>query len=86
VPIFLNKKGGKKRERRKEKRELLVYWLTTLLYLFVSRLYVVTAKLSGKLVKVAISNEEVPTSSTHGQSYFCLAFCRLAPTLIAPKM
>jgi hypothetical protein len=37
-------KGGKKRERKRESS--LVYWLT-LLYLFVSCLYVVTATLSG---------------------------------------
>jgi hypothetical protein len=43
------------------------------------------ATLSGKLAKVAISNEEVP-GSTPGRSYFCLAFCRSTPTLIAPKM
>jgi hypothetical protein len=57
----------------------------TLLHSFVSRPYVVTATLSGKLVKVANSNEEVP-GSTPGQSYFCLAFCRSTPALIAPKM
>jgi hypothetical protein len=44
-----------KREERKGKgkERALVYWLT-LLYLCVSRLYVDTATLSGKLVKVVI--------------------------------
>jgi uncharacterized membrane protein len=74
----------RKREERKGKESALLYW-SRLLYLFVSHLFVVTATLSGKLVKVAISNEEVP-SSTPGRSYFCLAFCRSTPTLIAPKM
>jgi hypothetical protein len=51
----------KKREERKgkgkekEKERALVYWLT-LLYLFVSRLYVVTSTLSGKLVKALPQN------------------------------
>jgi hypothetical protein len=68
--FFLNKKRGKGKERA------LLYWLT-LLYLFVSRLYFVTATLSGKLVKVTSSNEEVPSSAP--------GFCRLTPTLIAPE-
>jgi hypothetical protein len=72
----------KKREERKGggKERALVYWLT-LLHLFVSCLYVVTTTLSGKLVKVAISNEEVP-SSAPGRSCICLAFCRSTPTLL----
>ena len=70
-PIFLIKKRGKKRERKRES-SLVVYWLT-LLSLFVSRSYVVTTTLPGKLVKAAISNEEVP-SWTPGRSYFSLLF------------
>jgi hypothetical protein len=81
VPKKLLKREERKgKGKGKGKERALVDWLT-LLYLLVSLLYVVTATLSGKLVKVAISNEEVP-SLTPGRSYFC----RSAPTLIAPKM
>jgi hypothetical protein len=55
--LFFSRKERKGKGKGKERA--LVYWLT-LLYLFASRLYVVTATLSGKLVKVTISNEEYP--------------------------
>jgi hypothetical protein len=76
-----------KREERKGKgkERALVYWLT-LLHLFVSHLYVLTATLSGKLVKVVISNDEV-LSLTPGRSYFALLFAtQRLQTLIAPKV
>ena len=38
-----------------------------------------------KKVRGEGGTEEVP-GSTPGQSYFCLAFYRLTPTLIAPKL
>jgi hypothetical protein len=47
------------------------------MYLFLSRLYVVTATLSGKLVKAAISNEEVPLEFDSWSKLFLPSFLPL---------
>jgi uncharacterized membrane protein len=60
---FFYKKRDERKGRGEGKERAIVYWLV-LLSLFVSHLYVVTATLSRKLVKVAISNEEVPSSTS----------------------